>query len=71
MFEALIGEQIGQLLANHLNQLGFRDVVVDEASDAVYIAWEEEDGKSYQLRGKSSQTSRNQEKDKGREIMLC
>lgn len=45
MFEALIGEQIGHLLANRLDQLGFGDVVVDETSDAVYIPWEE-DGKS-------------------------
>ena len=45
MFEALIGEQVGQLLADHLDQLGFRDVVVDEAGDAVDIPWEE-DGKS-------------------------
>lgn len=42
MFEALIWEQIGQLLANDLDQLGFRDVVVDEGSDAVYIPWEED-----------------------------
>lgn len=46
VFEALIGEQIGQLLADHLDQLGFRNVVVDEASDVVYIPWEE-DRKSF------------------------
>lgn len=43
MLEALIGEQIRQLLADHLDQLGFGDVVVDEASDAVYIPWEEDE----------------------------
>lgn len=47
MFEAFIGEQIGQLLADHLDQLGFRDVVVDEASDAVYIPWEEDRKSSF------------------------
>lgn len=40
MFEALVGEKIGQLLADGLDQLGFRDVVVDETSDAFYIPWE-------------------------------
>lgn len=50
MFEALVGEQIGQLLANHLDQLGFRDVVVDEASDAVYIPWEEDRKSSFMER---------------------
>lgn len=42
MFEALVGEEIGQLLADGLDQLGFRDVVVDETSDAFYIPWEED-----------------------------
>lgn len=42
VFEALIGQQVGQLLADHLDQLGFGDVVVDEGSDAVYIPWEED-----------------------------
>ncbi len=42
MFEALVGEQVGQLLADHLDQLGFGDVVVDEAGDAVYVAWEDD-----------------------------
>ena len=42
MFEALAGQQIGQLLADHLDQLCFRDVVVDEGSDAVYVPWEED-----------------------------
>lgn len=37
MLEALIGQQVGQLLADRLDQLGFGDVVVDEASDAVDI----------------------------------
>lgn len=38
MFEALVGEQVGQLLTDGLNQFGFRDVVVNEAADAVHIA---------------------------------
>lgn len=41
VFEALVGQQVGQLLPDVLDQLGFRDVVVDEASDAVYITWED------------------------------
>lgn len=40
MLETFIGEQIGQLLADHLNQLGFGDVVVDEACDAINIPLE-------------------------------
>lgn len=47
MFEALTGEQIGQLLADGLDQLGFGDVVVDEAGEAVYIPWEEDTNSSF------------------------
>jgi len=42
MFEPFVGEQIGQLLSNRLNQLGIRDVVVDETRDVVYVPWEED-----------------------------
>lgn len=42
MFEALTGEQIGQLLADGLDQLGFGDMVVDKASDALYVPWEKD-----------------------------
>lgn len=37
MLEALIGKQIGQLLANCLYQFGFRDMVMDETGDAVNV----------------------------------
>lgn len=39
MLEALTGEQVGQLLADGLDQLGFGDVVMDEAGDALHIPW--------------------------------
>lgn len=39
MFEAFVGEQIGQLLPDGLDQLGIGDVMVDECGDAVYIPW--------------------------------
>lgn len=39
MLEALTGEQVGQLLADGLDQLGFGDVVMDEAGDVLHIPW--------------------------------
>lgn len=37
VLEPFIGEEIGQLLANLLNQLGFRNMVVDQAGDTFYV----------------------------------
>ena len=37
VLEALIGQQVGQLLTNHLDELGLRNVVVDEICDAVHL----------------------------------
>ena len=60
MLEPFIGEQIGQLLSNRLDQLGFRDVVVDEAGDAVHIPWEEDGGNpTYEVRYCRSECSQN------------
>lgn len=42
VLEASVGEQVGQLLTDGLNQPGLRDVVVDEAADAVYVACKEQ-----------------------------
>lgn len=38
VFEASVGQQVGQLLTDALYQLGLRDVVVDEAADALHVA---------------------------------
>lgn len=46
VLEASAGEQVGQLLADALNQPGLRDVVVDEAADAVHVACREQREKS-------------------------
>lgn len=48
MLEALAGEQVGQLLADGLDQLGFGDVVMDEAGDALHIPWGAEGGRGRQ-----------------------
>lgn len=42
VFEASVGEQVGQLLTDGLNQPGLRDVVEDEAADALYVACKEQ-----------------------------
>ena len=39
VLEALAGQQVGELLADALDQLGLRDVVVDQAGDAVDVPW--------------------------------
>lgn len=47
VLEASAGEQVGQLLTDGLNQPGLRDVVVDEAADAVYVACEKQREKNH------------------------
>lgn len=42
VLEASVGEQVGQLLTDGLDQPGLRDVVVDEAADAVYVTCKEQ-----------------------------
>lgn len=39
MLEGPAGEQVGQFLADGLDQLGLGDVVMDEAGDALRIPW--------------------------------
>lgn len=47
MFEPLIGEQVGKLLTDGLDQFGLRDVVEDETGDAVYIPWKDDRKSSF------------------------
>lgn len=39
VFEVLVWKQVDHLLANQLKELGVRNVVVDQASYAVHVAW--------------------------------
>lgn len=61
MFEAFVGEQIGQLLSDGLDQLRIGDVMVDEGGDAVYIPWRE---KTLQLWKQSFYQNKNRDKKK-------